>query len=226
MSFDLNQTNNNNSDNYIQKIQSEIDSLEKQLFSKEKSYLKSTNNNNTKKNKPLHINKDLSVPIETTISNINDDTILTQQTILNNNMSPSEKAELYKIIMRERNENAELEKLNLEKIESYKPSKYKKGGNKEIEEKKKLNEKIQNNQEYNKIVDNKNNNQYDKDNYERKLDKFEFFNDNDNNKLINKDKNFKINENIDDIKINNVTLDKILNNKIVFKKKPRKNNSN
>ena len=111
MSFDLNQTNNNNSDNYIQKIQSEIDSLEKQLFSKEKSYLKSTNNNNTKKNKPLHINKDLSVPIETTISNINDDTILTQQTILNNNMSPSEKAELYKIIMRERNENAELEKL-------------------------------------------------------------------------------------------------------------------
>ena len=45
MSFDLNQTNNNN-DNYIQKIQSEIDSLEKQLFSKEKSYLKSTNNHN------------------------------------------------------------------------------------------------------------------------------------------------------------------------------------
>ena len=120
MSFDLNQTNNNNSDNYIQKIQSEIDSLEKQLFSKEKSYLKSTNNNNTKKNKPLHINKDLSVPIETTISNINDDTILTQQTILNNNMSPSEKAELYKIIMRERNENAELEKLRLEQNEKFK----------------------------------------------------------------------------------------------------------
>ena len=125
MSFDLNQTNNNNSDNYIQKIQSEIDSLEKQLFSKEKSYLKSTNNNNTKKNKPLHINKDLSVPIETTISNINDDTILTQQTILNNNMSPSEKAELYKIIMRERNENAELEKLRLEQNEKFKKLKNK-----------------------------------------------------------------------------------------------------
>ena len=125
MSFDLNQTNNNNSDNYIQKIQSEIDSLEKQLFSKEKSYLKSTNNNNSKKNKPLHINKDLSVPIETTISNINDDTILTQQTILNNNMSPSEKAELYKIIMRERNENAELEKLRLEQNEKFKKLKNK-----------------------------------------------------------------------------------------------------
>ena len=125
MSFDLNQTNNNNSDNYIQKIQSEIDSLEKQLFSKEKSYLKSNNNNNTKKNKPLHINKDLSVPIETTISNINDDTILTQQTILNNNMSPSEKAELYKIIMRERNENAELEKLRLEQNEKFKKLKNK-----------------------------------------------------------------------------------------------------
>ena len=125
MSFDLNQTNNNNSDNYIQKIQSEIDSLEKQLFSKEKSYLRSTNNNNTKKNKPLHINKDLSVPIETTISNINDDTILTQQTILNNNMSPSEKAELYKIIMRERNENAELEKLRLEQNEKFKKLKNK-----------------------------------------------------------------------------------------------------
>ena len=128
MSFDLNQSsynNNNNNDNYIQKIQLEIDSLERQLFSKEKSYLiKSNNNNNntnnTKKNKPLRINKDLSVPIETTISNINDDTILTQQTILNNNMSPSEKAELYKIIMRERNENAELEKLRLEQNEKYK----------------------------------------------------------------------------------------------------------
>ena len=124
MSFDLNQTNNNN-DNYIQKIQSEIDSLEKQLFSKEKSYLKSTNNNNTKKNKPLRINKDLSVPVETTISNINDDTILTQQTLLNNNMTPNEKAELYKIIMRERNENAELEKLRLEQNEKYKKLKYK-----------------------------------------------------------------------------------------------------
>ena len=119
MSFDLNQTNNNN-DNYIQKIQSEIDSLEKQLFSKEKSSLKSTNNNNTKKNKPLRINKDLSIPVETTISNINDDTILTQQTLLNNNMTPNEKAELYKIIMRERNENAELEKLRLEQNEKYK----------------------------------------------------------------------------------------------------------
>ena len=124
MSFDLNQTNNNN-ENYIQRIQSEIDSLEKQLFSKEKSYLKSTNNNNTKKNKPLHINKDLSVPIETTISNINDDTILTQQTLLNNNMSPNEKAELYKIIMRERNENAELEKVRLEQNEKFKKLKEK-----------------------------------------------------------------------------------------------------
>ena len=122
MSFDLNQSsNNNNNDNYIQKIQLEIDSLEKQLFSKEKSYLKSTsNNNNTKKSKPLRINKDLSVPIETTISNINDDTILTQQTLLNNNMTPNEKAELYKIIMRERNENAELEKLRLEQNEKFK----------------------------------------------------------------------------------------------------------
>ena len=124
MSFDLNQTNNNN-DNYIQKIQSEIDSLEKQLFSKEKSSLKSTNNNNTKKNKPLRINKDLSIPVETTISNINDDTILTQQTLLNNNMTPNEKAELYKIIMRERNENAELEKLRLEQNEKYKKLKNK-----------------------------------------------------------------------------------------------------
>ena len=119
MSLDLNSPNNNN-DNYIQRIQSEIDSLEKQLFSKEKSSLKSTNNNNTKKNKPLHLNKDLSVPIETTISNINDDTILTQQTLLNNNMSPNEKAELYKIIMRERNENAELEKIRLEQNEKFK----------------------------------------------------------------------------------------------------------
>ena len=127
MSFDLNQSsNNNNNDNYIQKIQLEIDSLEKQLFSKEKSYLKSTsNNNNTKKNKPLRINKDLSVPIETTISNINDDTILTQQTLINNNMTPSEKAELYKIIMRERNENAELERIRLEQNEKYKKLKNK-----------------------------------------------------------------------------------------------------
>ena len=127
MSFDLNQSsNNNNNDNYIQKIQLEIDSLEKQLFSKEKSYLKSTsNNNNTKKSKPLRINKDLSVPIETTISNINDDTILTQQTLLNNNMTPSEKAELYKIIMRERNENAELERIRLEQNEKYKKLKNK-----------------------------------------------------------------------------------------------------
>ena len=128
MSFDLNQSsnNNNNNDNYIQKIQLEIDSLEKQLFSKEKIYLKSTNNNNnTKKNKPLRINKDLSVPIETTISNINDDTILTQQTLLNNNFTPNEKAELYKIIMRERNENAELEKLRLEQNEKYKKLKHK-----------------------------------------------------------------------------------------------------
>ena len=126
MSFDLNQTNNNNDNNYIQRIQSEIDSLEKQLFSKEKSYLKSTNNNNnTKKNKPLRINKDLSIPVETTISNINDDTILTQQTLLNNNFTPNEKAELYKIIMRERNENAELEKLRLEQNEKYKKLKNK-----------------------------------------------------------------------------------------------------
>ena len=127
MSFDLNQSsNNNNNDNYIQKIQLEIDSLEKQLFSKEKSYLKSTsNNNNTKKSKPLRINKDLSVPIETTISNINDDTILTQQTLLNNNMTPNEKAELYKIIMRERNENAELERIRLQQNEKYKKLKNK-----------------------------------------------------------------------------------------------------
>ena len=125
MSFDLSQTNNNNDNNYIQRIQSEIDSLEKQLFSKEKSYLKSTNNNNTKKNKPLRINKDLSIPVETTISNINDDTILTQQTLLNNNFTPNEKAELYKIIMRERNENAELEKLRLEQNEKYKKLKNK-----------------------------------------------------------------------------------------------------
>ena len=127
MSFDLNQSsNNNNNDNYIQKIQLEIDSLEKQLFSKEKSYLKSTSNNNkTKKSKPLRINKDLSVPIETTISNINDDTILTQQTLLNNNMTPNEKAELYKIIMRERNENAELERIRLEQNEKYKKLKNK-----------------------------------------------------------------------------------------------------
>ena len=125
MSFDLSQTNNNNDNNYIQRIQSEIDSLEKQLFSKEKSYLKSTNNKNTKKNKPLRINKDLSIPVETTISNINDDTILTQQTLLNNNFTPNEKAELYKIIMRERNENAELEKLRLEQNEKYKKLKNK-----------------------------------------------------------------------------------------------------
>ena len=133
MSFELNQSsynNNNNNDNYIQKIQLEIDSLEKQLFSKEKSYLKSNNNNNntnnnTRKNKPLRINKDLSVPVETTISNINDDTIVTQQTLLNNNFTPNEKAELYKIIMRERNENAELEKLRLNQNEKYKKLKNK-----------------------------------------------------------------------------------------------------
>ena len=35
-------------------------------------------------------------------------------------MSSGEKAELYKIIMRERNENAELEKLRIEQNENYK----------------------------------------------------------------------------------------------------------
>ena len=113
MSLELDQEKNKD---YIQKIQSEIDSLEKQLFSQKVP----SKGNNTKKNKPLKINKDLSVPIETTISNINDDTILTQQTILNSNMSPNEKAELYKIIMRERNENAELEKLRIGQNEKYK----------------------------------------------------------------------------------------------------------
>ena len=114
MSLELNDTKNKD---YIQKIQSEIDSLEKQLFSPKMSI---KFNNNAKKNKSLKINKDLSVPIETTISNINDETILTQQTFLNSNMSPNEKAELYKIIMRERNENAELEKLRIEQNEKYK----------------------------------------------------------------------------------------------------------
>ena len=113
MSLELEQEKNKD---YIQKIQSEIDSLEKQLFSQKKPSLA----NNTKKNKGLKINKDLSVPIETTISNINDETILTHQTILNSNMSSNEKAELYKIIMRERNENAELEKLRISQNEKYK----------------------------------------------------------------------------------------------------------
>ena len=113
MSLELNQSKNKD---YIQKIQSEIDSLEKQLFS-QKSEPKINNN---KKNKALRINKDLSVPIETTISNINDETILTQQTIVNSNMTANEKAELYKIIMRERNENAELEKLRIEQNEKFK----------------------------------------------------------------------------------------------------------
>ena len=113
MSLELNNSKNKD---YIQKIQSEIDSLEKQLFSQKES----SKPNNNKKNKALKINKDLSVPIETTISNINDDTILTQQTIINSNMSANEKAELYKIIMRERNENAELEKLRIEQNEKYK----------------------------------------------------------------------------------------------------------
>ena len=113
MSLELNQSKNKD---YIQKIQSEIDSLEKQLFS-QKSEPKTNNN---KKNKALRINKDLSVPIETTISNINDETILTQQTIVNSNMTANEKAELYKIIMRERNENAELEKLRIEQNEKFK----------------------------------------------------------------------------------------------------------
>ena len=105
MSLELNNSKNKD---YIQKIQSEIDSLEKQLFSQKES----SKPNNNKKNKALKINKDLSVPIETTISNINDDTILTQQTIINSNinMTLNEKSELYKKIMRERNENAELEK--------------------------------------------------------------------------------------------------------------------
>ena len=114
MSLDLNQSQNKD---YIQKIQSEIDLLEKQLFSQK---IPEKQNNNQKKNRGLKLNKDLSVPIETTISNINDDTILTQQTILNSNMSSNEKAELYKIIMRERNENAELEKLRIEQNEKYK----------------------------------------------------------------------------------------------------------
>ena len=113
MSLELNQTKNKE---YIQKIQSEIDSLEKQLFS-QKNISKP---NNRKKNTALKINKDLSVPIETTLSNINDDTLLTQQTIMNSNMSSNEKAELYKIIMRERNENAELERLRIEQNEKYK----------------------------------------------------------------------------------------------------------
>ena len=114
MSLDLNQSQNKD---YIQKIQSEIDLLEKQLFSQK---IPEKQNNNQKKNRGLKLNKDLSVPIETTISNINDDTILTQQTILNSNMSSNEKAELYKIIMRERNENAELEKIRIEQNEKYK----------------------------------------------------------------------------------------------------------
>ena len=114
MSLDLNQSQNKD---YIQKIQSEIDLLEKQLFSKK---IPEKQNNNQKKNRALKLNKDLSVPIETTISNINDDTILTQQTILNSNMSSNEKAELYKIIMRERKENAELEKIRIEQNEKYK----------------------------------------------------------------------------------------------------------
>ena len=117
MSLELSQSKNKD---YIQKIQSEIDSLEKQLFS-QKSISKANNNNdNSKKSKSLKINKDLSAPIETTISNVNDETILTQQTILNSNMTSNEKAELYRIIMRERNENAELEKLRIEQNERYK----------------------------------------------------------------------------------------------------------
>ena len=113
MSLDLNQSQNKD---YIQKIQSEIDLLEKQLFSQKIP----EKQNNQKKNRTLKLNKDLSVPMETTISNINDDTILTHQTILNSNMSSNEKAELYKIIMRERNENAELEKIRIEQNEKYK----------------------------------------------------------------------------------------------------------
>ena len=117
MSLELSQSKNKD---YIQKIQSEIDSLEKQLFS-QKSISKANNNNdNSKKSKSLKINKDLSAPIETTISNVNDETILTQQTIINSNMTSNEKAELYRIIMRERNENAELEKLRIEQNERYK----------------------------------------------------------------------------------------------------------
>ena len=116
MSLELEKDKNKD---YIQKIQSEIDSLEKQLFSKQVP-LKPNNNNDTEKNKALKINKDLSIPIETTISNINDDSILTQQTIFNSNLSSNEKAKLYKIIMRERNENAELEKLRIAQNDKYK----------------------------------------------------------------------------------------------------------
>ena len=74
-------------------------------------------------------------------------------------------------------------KINLEKIKSYKPSKYKKLENKEVEEKKKLNEIIQNNQENSKKIGNENNNDCNKNNNEIKLDKFEFFNDDDNNNI-------------------------------------------
>lgn len=101
---------------YIQKIQSEIESLEKQLFSEKKE------KPIRKRKTDLKFNKDLSVPIETTISNINDETLLTQQTIINSNLTINEKAELYKIIMRERKENYELEKMRILQNERYKDS--------------------------------------------------------------------------------------------------------
>ena len=115
LSQNLNQQVKNK--NYIQKIQSEIDNLEKQLFSEKKEKEK---HEKVRKKDELKFNKDLSVPVETTLSNINDETLLTQQTIMNSNMNPNEKAELYKIIMRERNENAELERLRIEQNEKFK----------------------------------------------------------------------------------------------------------
>ena len=121
LSQNLNQQVKNK--NYIQKIQSEIDNLEKQLFSEKKEKEKEREkekHEKVKKKGELKFNKDLSVPVETTLSNINDETLLTQQTILNSNLNPNEKAELYKIIMRERNENAELEKLRIEQNEKFK----------------------------------------------------------------------------------------------------------
>ena len=110
--------------NYLNEIQKEIDSLEKQLFA-----------NTGKKEKPfsyqkknLLINKDLSQPMETTLSNINDDSTITQQTIFNNDNSinafNNTKKELYQIILRERKDNYELEKIRMDQQEKCKELEY------------------------------------------------------------------------------------------------------
>lgn len=98
---------------YLKHLQSNIDELERELFSDNIVPQKDIDK--------IKINRDLCNPIQTTETTLEDNT-LTITNVKNPYVSTKEKQDLYQIIMKEREKNGELEKIRYSQNEKFKES--------------------------------------------------------------------------------------------------------